>query len=68
MTVSDWGRGGGTPRTFNGLSLAVFVVTGIVWLVQHFAKWPGGYLPWMLSVAFLLFAVGSTLKLHQMRN
>jgi hypothetical protein len=40
-------------------SFIVFLATGVVWLVAHTESWPGGYLPWMISLAFLLFAVAS---------
>jgi hypothetical protein len=50
------------------LLAAVFVVTGTIWLVQHLEKWPGGYLPWMLTLAFALMTVSAFLRFHEMRK
>jgi hypothetical protein len=62
------GETGGTPGTLALVSLGVFVVTGVVWLVQHTEHWPGGYLPWMVSLGFLLFAISCFFNFRDMRT
>lgn len=56
----------GRPRIFSLSSLGVFVVTGAIWLVAHLNKWPGGYLPWMVSLGCALGALGSFLRFREM--
>lgn len=52
----------GAAGLVSGASLLLFVVTGVIWLVVHEQHWPGGYLPWMLSLSFLVFSVACYLS------
>jgi len=45
----------------------VLAVTVALWLVTHLEHWPGGYWPWMLFLASLLYSVSAFLKFHSMR-
>lgn len=49
-------------KSLNWVSFVVFIGTGILWLVSHIQNWPGGYLPWMLTLAAVLLAVSSFLN------
>jgi hypothetical protein len=76
VVASEWRKTASEARSgftqapvlvVTSISLGLFVVTGAVWLVAHLNNWPGGYLPWMLSLAFLLLSVAFFLNFHQMR-
>lgn len=55
----EWARGlfSNTAAPITALSILVFAVTGIVWLIGHTNHFPAGYWPWMLALAFLFFTV-----------
>jgi hypothetical protein len=52
----------GASSTIGIVSFAVFVGTAVLWIAQHTQHWPGGYLPWMISLGFALFAVSSLIN------
>src|SRR5664280_458445 len=53
------------PRVLGIASLGVFVVTGVIWLVAHTQSWPGGYLPWMMSLGFFLASCACFLRFRE---
>jgi hypothetical protein len=53
------------PRVLGIASLGVFVVTGVIWLVAHTQSWPGGYLPWMISLGFFLASCACFLRFRE---
>lgn len=59
--------GSGPTRTLGGLSLAVFTVTGVLWIAKETAHWPDGYLPWLLVLGAVLFAIASFLRFREMQ-
>lgn len=63
---ADFLRMEGRPRVVSLSSLGVFVVTGAIWLVAHLNRWPGGYLPWMISLGCTLAAMSAFLRFREM--
>lgn len=68
-TAAEWSKGAirGKTGAVSLASLVVFVVTGATWVVQHTEHWPGGYLPWMVTLGASLLALSFFLNFRDMR-
>jgi len=72
LTMQDdsWWAGfsSGPTRIVGAASGMVFLVTAVLWLATRTAHWPGGYLPWLLSLGFSLGCGACYLNFRDMRD